>query len=133
MEGDKIAAVGELDGVKDAVAGRQITIDDRFAGKVIMPGFIEHHIHPLLGAMTMSAEVIAIEDWAIPGRYSKAATSNEEYVARLNQALAALAGKPRDDAVHLGLSSIFPRPDPPTPIGRDQPEPPDGGVAPLGA
>jgi len=99
VEGDKIAAVGELDGVKEAVAGRQITIDDRFAGKVIMPGFIEHHIHPLLGAMTMSAEVIAIEDWAIPGRYSKAATSNEEYVARLNQALAALAGKPRDETL----------------------------------
>ena len=84
--------------------------------------------------MTMSAEVIAIEDWAIPGRYSKAATSNALDVARLNQALAALAGKPRDETLftwgyHQYFHGLIRRP----PIGRDEPEPPDGGVAPLGA
>ena len=56
-----------------------------------MPGLIEQHLHPLLGALCLSVEVIAIEDWELPGRTIKAAANHDEYFARLRQAEARLA------------------------------------------
>ena len=56
-----------------------------------MPGLIEQHLHPILGALCLSVEVIAIEDWELPGRTIKAAANRDEYFARLRQADARLA------------------------------------------
>lgn len=106
--GDKIAAAGDLGEVTRALGDRPFSIDGRFADKVLLPGFIEHHIHPLLGAMTMSAEVIAIEDWAIPGRFSKAATTPEDYSSRFKQALAAMDSKPASETFFTwGYHQLF--------------------------
>jgi len=31
----------------------------------VVPGFIAQHDHPLLAALTMTSEIIAIEDWVL--------------------------------------------------------------------
>ncbi len=91
VAGDRILAVGSLDDVKKALADRTFSLDERFAGKVMMPGLIEQHLHPILGALCLSVEVIATEDWELPGRTIKAAANRDEYFNRLRQAHAALA------------------------------------------
>jgi predicted amidohydrolase YtcJ len=91
VAGDRILAVGTLDEVKKALADRPFNLDDRFAAKILLPGLIEQHLHPLLGALCLSVEVIAIEDWELPGRTIRAAANRDEYLARLRQADAALA------------------------------------------
>ena len=55
-----------------------------------MPGFIEQHMLPFLGAMTLITEVIANEDWILPGKTFKAATTPAQYRARLTAAHEAL-------------------------------------------
>jgi predicted amidohydrolase YtcJ len=91
VTGDRILAVGNLDDVKKALADRPFHVDGRFAEKILLPGLIEQHLHPLLGALCLSVEVIAIEDWELPGRTIRAARSQDEYLARLRRADAALA------------------------------------------
>ncbi|WP_296706105.1 amidohydrolase [Rhodoblastus sp.] len=90
VSGNKILAVGSLDQVKAALGERPSRIDTTFADKVITPGLIDQHLHPILGALTLSVEVIAPEDWPMPGKFNKAAVTREDYHARLRAADAAL-------------------------------------------
>ncbi len=91
VTGDRIVAVGSLDEVTRALGGRDYVVDVGFEEKVMLPGFIEHHVHPLLGVLTMALEIIAIEEWSIPGRFSAAALDEAAYAARLREALAAMS------------------------------------------
>ncbi len=89
--GDRILATGSLADLKAAAGSQPYTVDDTFANHVIVPGFIAQHDHPLLAALTMTAEIIAIEDWVLPQGISKAAKTREEYLKRLAEADAKLS------------------------------------------
>lgn len=78
VSGTRIAEVGEFGDLSGA--GR---VDDTFADAIICPGLIDQHLHPVLGATTLTTEVIAIEDWVLPERTFPAATSPVDYRARL--------------------------------------------------
>ena len=93
VDGKRIVAAGSLDEVKAALGDTKFTVDETFAGKVIFPGFIDQHLHPILGALTLSTEVIAPEDWVMPERTFKAAATPEEYLAKLKAAEAAMKDK----------------------------------------
>ena len=58
-------------------------IDETLRGSVVVPGLIDQHLHPLLGASTLATEVIASEDWVLPRVTFPGAYSAEEYRARL--------------------------------------------------
>lgn len=90
VAGKRIVGVGSLDEVKAALGGRPFTVDETFAGKIVMPGLIDQHLHPVLGALTLAVEVIAPEDWVLPGGTHKAAGSADAYQARLKAADAKL-------------------------------------------
>ena len=51
---------------------------------------IDQHLHPVLGALTLAVEVIAPEDWVLPGAVHRAANGQDEYLARLREAAAKL-------------------------------------------
>lgn len=85
VSGGRITAVGALEDLR--AAGE---VDDTFADAVLLPGLIDQHLHPLLGAATLVTEVIAIEDWVLPDRTFPAAHSPEEYRQRLTAAEQAL-------------------------------------------
>ena len=89
VDGDRIVAVGDLADVVETV-GSDHVIDDRFVDRVLVPGLIDQHLHPILGASTLSTAVIATEDWVLPKRTFPAAHSHEEYLARLRTAEAEL-------------------------------------------
>ncbi|MGB0906107.1 MAG: amidohydrolase [Maricaulaceae bacterium] len=62
----------------------QYAVDDQFEHKVILPGFIEQHLHPLLASMTMNTDaIISIEDWETPHGFSPRALGEEAFRARL--------------------------------------------------
>ncbi len=82
--GDRILAVGELGELTKAAGTQPYTVDRRFADQVVVPGFIAQHDHPLLAALTMTSEIIAIEDWVLPDGTRPAATSREDYLAKLS-------------------------------------------------
>jgi predicted amidohydrolase YtcJ len=89
VSGQTIIAAGSLDEVKAALGTTAYRIDETFADKVLLPGFIDQHLHPILGALTLAVEVIAPEDWVLPGRTIKAASSQDQYRGRLQAAIAA--------------------------------------------
>jgi len=93
VAGKRIVAVGSLDKVKAALGDVKFTVNDTFQSKVVLPGLIDQHLHPFLGALTLATEVIATENWVLPNRTFKAANSSEEYLARLKAADVALPDK----------------------------------------
>jgi predicted amidohydrolase YtcJ len=85
VSGGRITAVGSIDALRDVGV-----IDQRFADAVLVPGLIDQHLHPVLGATTLVTDVIATEDWDLPGRACPAAGSEQEYRSRLQGAEAVL-------------------------------------------
>ncbi|MFK7917574.1 MAG: amidohydrolase [Ilumatobacter sp.] len=83
---DRIVAVGSLDEVIAALGDAAYEVDESLADRVLLPGLIDQHLHPILGATTLATDVIATEDWVLPDRTYPAANSHEEYVQRLTEA-----------------------------------------------
>ncbi|WP_315765448.1 MULTISPECIES: amidohydrolase [unclassified Bradyrhizobium] len=104
--GDRILAVGSLEELKAAAGGQPYIIDDTFADKVIAPGFLAQHDHPLLTGLTMMSEIIAIEDWVLPSGTIPAAKNREDYRKRLAEANAKLKD-PNDLLVTWGYDPSF--------------------------
>lgn len=88
--GDRILAVGSVEELQAAAGGQHAVVDETFADKVIVPGLIAQHDHPLLTGLTMVSEIIAIEEWVLPGGTVPAASSPEAYRVRLAEADAKL-------------------------------------------
>ena len=88
--GDRILATGTLEELNAAVGTQPYRVDTTFANHVIVPGLIAQHDHPLLAGLTMTSEIIAIEDWVLPAGTSKATKSRAEYLKRLAEADARL-------------------------------------------
>ena len=106
VRGDRIVGVGSLEEIREAAGGEPHTVDATFADQVIVPGLIAQHDHPLLAALTMTSEIIAIEDWVLPQGTSKAAKNREEYLQRLAEANARLAD-PNKVLVTWGYHQYF--------------------------
>jgi predicted amidohydrolase YtcJ len=87
VSGDRIVAVGSFEELRD---DGDPVIDETFSDAVLCAGFIEQHLHPILGATTLVTEVIATEEWALPDRSFPAAHSEEEYRLALRNAEQAL-------------------------------------------
>lgn len=83
----RFVAVGSLADVKKA-AGAGAKTDETFADKVVIAGFVEQHVHPVLAALTMNTKVISIEDWDAIDGFSPAVRDEKGYLERLKEALA---------------------------------------------
>ena len=81
--GDRILATGTLKKLQAKAGDQTFKVDRTFAEKIIVPGFIAQHDHPLLAALTMTSEIIAIEDWILPTGTVPAAENAEDYRQRL--------------------------------------------------
>lgn len=81
----RILAVGSLEELKLAAGDQLYEVNNEFKDHVIVPGLIAQHDHPLLTALTMKSEIIAIEDWVLPSGTIKAAKNQQEYFERLKE------------------------------------------------
>ena len=104
--GGRILAVGNLADLKKAAGDQPYFVDNRFAGKVMVPGFVAQHDHPLLAALTMTSEIISIEDWVLPTGTIPAAKNHEEYIRRLTEANAKLTD-PKEVLLTWGFHHYF--------------------------
>jgi len=103
---DRIVGVGTVDELKQAAGQESYYVDATFANQVIVPGFIAQHDHPMLAALTMTSEIIAIEDWVLPQGTSKAAKDHDDYLRRVAEASARLAD-PNEVLVTWGYHQYF--------------------------
>jgi len=93
VDDSKILAVGSANDLISDYRLIEEQIDRRFADHVIVPGFINQHEHPWMSALALSTEVIAIEDWDFGERLFPKASSQQEYRARLAEAVANFGNK----------------------------------------
>ncbi len=76
----KIVYVGsEKEALKQYPNSKKVDLDD----KVLMPGFIEQHLHPFLAALTLNMPVIAPEEWKLLTKTWPAVTNHDDYIAAL--------------------------------------------------
>lgn len=82
--GGRIVAVGDMESMAPWQEGRKTIINRQLADKVLMPGFIDNHLHPYLGSILSPMEIIAPEPWRMAdGNILPAARTPEEYRERL--------------------------------------------------
>ncbi len=103
----KILGVGSLEDMRSLLTGKQeYTIDRSMADKVVVPGFIAQHDHPLLAALTMSSDILSIEDWELPTGTVKALKDKDDFVTRLT-AIVAAKTDPNETILSWGYHEAF--------------------------
>ncbi len=84
----RIVSVGTLESLKSWTDNYKTTVDESFKDKVLMPGFIDPHLHPSLPAVLTLLPFIAPEEWRLPTGDFPAVTNGEDYIAALKEQVA---------------------------------------------
>ena len=86
----EIVAVGTLNEVEASLAGESFSVDRRFQDLVLVPGLIEPHLHPSIGAILLPMQFVTPHDWEILGEHFPGVRGRDAYLARLRELEAAL-------------------------------------------
>ena len=85
VRGDRIIEVSSLDRLRPWLDAHPHAIDARFADKVIMPGFIDPHLHPTMAALLLPMHFITAMDWKLPWQDVAAVRGQNAFIDRLRQ------------------------------------------------
>ena len=80
-----IVEVGTMESIRPWLDAHPHTIDETFADKVLMPGFIDPHLHPSLGAILLPMEFITALEWELPDRSVPATKGQDAYFKELRR------------------------------------------------
>lgn len=75
-------------------AGRTVTVERRFADKVLMPGLIDPHVHPMQAAVMLNLPFIAPDDWQLPTGNFPGARTPQAWRSRFVELLSQSNDKP---------------------------------------
>ena len=85
----RIVAVGSVEELAQHEALKSFQIDDRFSAHVLLPGFIDPHVHPTLPAILTQFPFLAPDDWTLPSGEFPGARSPEAFKSKLRKLVAA--------------------------------------------
>ena len=85
----RIVAVGTLPSLQPWLAGNEVSVDRSLEDKVLLPGFIDPHVHPSLPAVLTQFPFLAPDDWVLPTGTFPGATTPQAYQDRLRELVAA--------------------------------------------
>ena len=88
VEDGRVVAVGTLDSLAPLIKDRGARIDERFQSYVIVPGFIDPHVHPTLPAVLTQFPFLAPDDWSLPTGEFPGATTPADYRRDLTRLVA---------------------------------------------
>ena len=81
----KILEVGSLRSLKPWLDAHPHRIDTTFEKNVLMPGFIDPHLHPSMAAYLLQTEFITAMEWQLPGRTIAPVQTRDGYLARMKE------------------------------------------------
>lgn len=81
----KIRALGSLESVRADLGDAHAEVDTRFADKILLPGFIDPHLHPSLGATILTLEIVSAMEWVTPNGRTRAVRGRDAFLARLRE------------------------------------------------
>jgi predicted amidohydrolase YtcJ len=85
VQGHSIVAVGALDELRAQLGDRPFEVDERFAGKVLLPGFIDPHLHPSLAASILPLNIVSAMQWVTPRGRSVPVRGHEAFLQHLRE------------------------------------------------
>ncbi|MBS1223067.1 MAG: hypothetical protein H6R23_2687 [Proteobacteria bacterium] len=98
IRGREILSVGSLADLQPWLKAHPHRIDTRFEDKVLMPGLIDPHLHPLLGAVAFQTVWITPEPWNVMGQKTPATNGQDAYRKALESAV---AGRMKDGPIFM--------------------------------
>ncbi len=101
-----IVEVGTSESIQPWLDAHPHVVDDTFADKVLMPGFIDPHLHPSLAATLLPTNFITAMEWDLPDRHVPATRSHDAYVAELTRIEAGLTD-PDEVLVTWGFHELW--------------------------
>ena len=101
-----ILDVGDRASLEPWLRGQTHRIDERFADHVLMPGFIDPHLHPTLGAVLLPTHFITALEWRFPWGTAPATTGHDAYMDRLREIHAGLTD-PAEPLLSWGYHRIW--------------------------
>ncbi len=81
----QIIEVGSLASLKPWMDAHPHHVDSQFADKIILPGFIDPHLHPSMAAVILPMHFITAITWHLPWGVAEATPDKDSYLARLKQ------------------------------------------------
>lgn len=93
VRGDRVVSVGSLEDLGPWLEEYPHEIDETFADKVLMPGLIDPHLHPLLGAIQLQVDWVTPESWVLHDTVIEAVTTPEAFWERVTMLLEENADK----------------------------------------
>jgi len=90
----KIVSVGTLDSLKVWTDKYETQFDKSLKDKILMPGFVDPHLHPTLPATLTLFSFLAPDDWSIPTGDFPGALTHEAYVEALKVQVANYPNSP---------------------------------------
>ena len=85
-------------------AGRKVSLDRRFAARVLFPGLIDPHIHPMQAAVMLNLPFLAPDDWTLPSGRWPGVRGQDAYRAALKALPGRIAASP---AIVWGWHELF--------------------------
>ncbi len=83
IQSGRIVALGPFDRLVDELGDRIDEIDESFRDHVLLPGFIDPHIHPVLAASILPMEIVSAMSWTTPRGRTEPVVGQDAFAARL--------------------------------------------------
>ena len=81
----RITAMGSEEEVRAGLEGLDLDVDRSFEDKVIMPGFVDPHVHPPLAATILNLDIVSAMEWMTPRGKTTAVRGRDAFLARLQE------------------------------------------------
>lgn len=81
----RILEVGTLHSLRPWLDAHPYELDHTFSDAILMPGFIDPHLHAVQAATLLPMHFITALEWKLPGRNIPATHGHDAYVARLTE------------------------------------------------
>ena len=78
-----IVEVGTLETMQPWLSAHEHTIDEQFKDHVLMPGFIDPHLHPTMAAFILQMEFVTALEWRLPWGTVKPVETQEAFLTRI--------------------------------------------------
>lgn len=102
----RILAVGSPGSVRADLPGYQLQENGIFKDKVLMPGFVEPHLHPILAGILMPTRFITPWAWDLPSQQVDGVQGRDNYLAQLKKIESEMEG-PQETLITWGYHQYF--------------------------